>query len=314
MSKPRRIVTTEYFYHLYNRFVGGYHLFESKEIVDDFFDIFNRNAGKYGISVYALYCMSNHFHALIKLTEENLSEFIQRYSTQFCRLVNRKLKRKGHVFQTRHKTQIVQTDKYLKTVVKYIFNNARRAGIVNQVEDYHWSNLDEIINTYPNNEKYKELFELLFARTLPIKKIIEWLNSEEKNEDIKAVHNQFLTDENERENILKKIERRKQAGKTACRRKPELKTNKEFIEKIIEEVRKYFKKKPEEIALWRNEQYSNSHTCWYILSIKYNLKLKQICEYYKIHRHQTISNAITRINENEGKKQCIEKIIKELEK
>ncbi|HPG31409.1 MAG TPA: transposase, partial [bacterium] len=206
MSKPRRIVTTEYFYHLYNRFVGGYHLFESKEIVDDFFDIFNRNAGKYGISVYALYCMSNHFHALIKLTEENLSEFIQRYSTQFCRLVNRKLKRKGHVFQTRHKTQIVQTDKYLKTVVKYIFNNARRAGIVNQVEDYHWSNLDEIINTYPNNEKYKELFELLFARTLPIKKIIEWLNSEEKNEDIKAVHNQFLTDENERENILKKIE------------------------------------------------------------------------------------------------------------
>ena len=129
MGRKRRIVTAGYFYHLYNRFVSGLSLFENKDIVDKFFKKFYEKAKKFRIIVYSIYCMPNHFHSIIKLTEPNLSEFLLNYSTLFTKKLNKKTHRQSHVFQSLHKTQIVtrnpdKPEKFL--LIKNIFaENAR---------------------------------------------------------------------------------------------------------------------------------------------------------------------------------------------
>lgn len=312
MPRPRRIITIDYFYHLYNRFVSGADLFQDKEIVELFFNEFYTSAKKYEVCIYILYCMSNHFHSLIKLTKPNLSEFIQHYSTRVSRIINQKLHRRGHIFQGRHKTQIVQTEQYLSTVVRYIFNNARRAGIVDYVEDYKWSNLNEIIKEYKTNPAYSELLEIIMnkpVKKIAIKEFIEWLNFSETGEDIKQIHHQFLMNAEQREEILKKIERRVSAGKSAKhKRKSDLSDISQLNKNLKKVVKDYYQNRKGNIP-WRSERNAVLHTMWYILYEEYTARLQQIAQLYRIHRHQTISAAIERTKTNPEKMKYINEII-----
>lgn len=45
----------------------------------------------------------------------------------------------GHIYQGRYKNFIVQTDRHLLTVLRYVEANALRAGLVRRAEDWPWS-------------------------------------------------------------------------------------------------------------------------------------------------------------------------------
>jgi len=315
MGRKRRMVVEGYFYHLYNRFVTGLALFESKEIVDEFFNEFYEKAEKFRINVYAVYCMPNHFHSIIKLTEPNLSEFLLSYSTQFAKKLNQQAQRQGHIFQSRHKTQIVTNKGYLKTLVYYVFNNARRAGLVDKVEDYKWSNLDDIIANWQKNEQYQELIEMTIGSQKNINKFLEWLNgpNTEGEKEIQKITRQFISESLESEEpqeILEKVNRRKSNQKTEIkRRKQDLFSITDINKEESKRVAEYISSN-ECVFEWMNPRTAHSHLVWFVLHEKYGISLEKIRALYQKRRHQSIAQAILQIRKNDKKYKAALELIK----
>jgi len=80
--------------------------------------------------VFYGYClMDNHVHLLIKETKESVSDIIKRICSSYVYWYNAKYKRCGHLFQERFKSEVVETDSYFLTVLRYIHQNPLKAKI-----------------------------------------------------------------------------------------------------------------------------------------------------------------------------------------
>lgn len=88
--------------------------------------------------------MPNHWHlVLYPKNDGDLQKFMgwlsmthtQRWHSQY------KTIGKGHLYQGRYKSFIIQTDKYLLQLLRYVERNALRAKMVKKAEDWKWSSL-----------------------------------------------------------------------------------------------------------------------------------------------------------------------------
>jgi len=99
--------------------------------------IYYKNICEYEIYGYCL--MDNHIHFLIKEVKETISQAIKRVGVSYVYWYNLKHQRNGHLFQDRFKSEKIEDDRYLLTVLRYIHQNPIKAGIVADVAKYKWS-------------------------------------------------------------------------------------------------------------------------------------------------------------------------------
>jgi hypothetical protein len=64
---------------------------------------------------------------------------MKRLGASYAYWYNLKYQRTGHVFQDRFKSENIEDDRYLLTVVRYVHLNPVKAQIVNKPEEYIWS-------------------------------------------------------------------------------------------------------------------------------------------------------------------------------
>jgi hypothetical protein len=83
--------------------------------------------------------MTNHVHLLIGEKTDSISRIMSRIGTSYACWYNRKYGRSGHVFQGRYGSECVENDDYMLTVIRYIYNNPVKAGIVQEPEKYRSS-------------------------------------------------------------------------------------------------------------------------------------------------------------------------------
>lgn len=98
------------------------------------------------------YCiMDNHVHLLINESEE-IGITVKRLAVGYVQWHNSKYGRSGHLFQNRFHSEAVETESYLKTVLRYIHQNPIKANIVRKVNDYNWSSYKDYIISYGNKK------------------------------------------------------------------------------------------------------------------------------------------------------------------
>jgi len=86
------------------------------------------------------YClMDNHVHLLIKASLDKISNLMHRLGVSYAYYFNMKYEHTGHVFQNRYKSENVEDDIYLKTVIRYIHHNPVKAGLAVRSDAYPWS-------------------------------------------------------------------------------------------------------------------------------------------------------------------------------
>ena len=83
--------------------------------------------------------MDNHYHLLIETPKGNLSQIMRGLNGRYTRFFNKTRQRMGHVFQGRYKAIIVQKDRYLLELSRYIILNPVCAGKVVAPADFSWS-------------------------------------------------------------------------------------------------------------------------------------------------------------------------------
>lgn len=142
--KPR--VEKVGFYHIVNRGVERRDIFLDDEDHLKFFAIVDDSAATYDFSLYSFCLMRNHYHLLLKTTQENLSLLMRQINSRYSIYFNNKYKRVGPLFQGRFKSWFVYDETYLQSLVKYIELNPIKAKIVKSIGIYRWA-----MSSYSNN-------------------------------------------------------------------------------------------------------------------------------------------------------------------
>ena len=87
------------------------------------------------------YClMENHYHLIIETLDGNLSKGMRQLNGVYTQASNRRYGHSGHLFQGRYKAILVDKDRYVLELARYVVLNPLRAkGMVKRLEDWSWS-------------------------------------------------------------------------------------------------------------------------------------------------------------------------------
>jgi REP element-mobilizing transposase RayT len=172
-------------YHVIARGINRQKIFHEDNDYKKYLGILYKTKEKTACEIYGYCLMSNHVHLLIKENDEEIGQIMKRIGISYASWYNWKYERIGHLFQNRYKSECVEDDKYLITVIRYIHNNPVKAKMVGKPEQYNWSS----INAYYDSKK--EYIENL-TQTDNILKMF----SEYKDNAVKQFR-EFMEQENE---------------------------------------------------------------------------------------------------------------------
>jgi len=143
MARKLRIQFPGATYHVINR--GNYRrdLFVSAPEAQAFLETLREAASLMGWRLHAYALMRNHYHLAITTPEPNLVQGMHWLQSTWATRFNRFRQERGHLFQGRYQSLLIEDAAALARVVDYIHLNPVRAKIVppEQVHRYRWTSL-----------------------------------------------------------------------------------------------------------------------------------------------------------------------------
>jgi len=95
---------------------------------------------KYKVDIHAWVLMSNHVHILCSPSSHSaISQMMQSLGRMYVMYFNKAYKRSGTLWEGRYRSCLVQNEKYLLELYRYIELNPVRAGMVQDPSEYSWS-------------------------------------------------------------------------------------------------------------------------------------------------------------------------------
>ena len=105
-----------------------------------YLDSLNRACARSRCSLHAYVLMSNHVHLLMTPeADSSVSQVMQSLGGRYVRHINRVYGRTGTLWEGRYKASLVEEDKYLLALYRYIEMNPVRANMVSHPAQYPWS-------------------------------------------------------------------------------------------------------------------------------------------------------------------------------
>ncbi len=122
-----------------NRGRRGEHVFADSNDYESFIVLLQETAKMFGLRVSAFCLMYNHYHLLVQTPSGNLSRAMRHVNGVYTQRFNRRRNVGGQLFRGRYKSVLVQEDRHLLELLRYIHRNPVTAHICNAVGDYHLS-------------------------------------------------------------------------------------------------------------------------------------------------------------------------------
>lgn len=138
MARTARRRAESDIYHVVARGVGRQIIFEDDVDRCRFLSLLRERLADTEGMLLAWCLMDNHFHLLLHMPLEELSKTMRSLQTAYALFFNRRHDRVGHLFQDRFKSEPVEDEAYLLTVVRYIHRNPVKAGL-SETCRFRWS-------------------------------------------------------------------------------------------------------------------------------------------------------------------------------
>ena len=122
-----------------NRGAARQAVFHSATDGRTFEGLLGRAARRFGVEVHAYCLMTNHFHLLLHCPDGGVSDFMQFLGASYTRHLNDRLGRDGPIFRGRFRSLLIDSDRYLAAVGRYIHRNPLDIGPDTDLAQYRWS-------------------------------------------------------------------------------------------------------------------------------------------------------------------------------
>jgi len=120
-----------------------------------------RNYSQNWDSPILAYClMNNHVHLLTRpYSNQSLYKMMQGVTLCYTQYVNKKYQRTGRLWESRYYSCIIEAERYLWAVTRYIEQNPVRAHIEERAEDYSYSSAKAHVRGMKDEVLGEELFD-----------------------------------------------------------------------------------------------------------------------------------------------------------
>jgi putative transposase len=145
MPRPPRIQAPGALYHITSSGNTGRTLFRDDEERADFLDIVGGVVTARGWMCRSYCVLSTHYHLLVETPEPDLAAGMQYLNGCYGQRVNRRREEKGHVFEARYHSELVEEEGHRLEVHRYIALNPVRAGLAASPEHWPWSSYSGLL-------------------------------------------------------------------------------------------------------------------------------------------------------------------------
>lgn len=139
MARPLRICAPDVVYHVTARGNGGAAIFADDEDRHDFLTLFAKVLDRYGWICHAYCLMGNHYHLVVETPRSNLPRGMRAQNGPYAQRFNRRHGRRGHLFEARYRSVLVERETHLLEVSRYVVLNPVRAGLCPDPAGWPWS-------------------------------------------------------------------------------------------------------------------------------------------------------------------------------
>ncbi len=145
MARPLRIEYEGALYHITARGNEKKAIFIDERDCERFLGILAELSQRFSTIIHGYVLMGNHYHLLIETPRPNLSRAMHYLNAAYTGYFNRRHSRVGHLLQGRYKALLIEKDRYLLAVSRYIHLNPVRAAAASGPEEYLWSSYSAYI-------------------------------------------------------------------------------------------------------------------------------------------------------------------------
>ena len=140
MGRPQRTQFDGLLLHITIRCNNREFYFHQPEDYQTLLDLMQEMVEAHRICAYDYTLMSNHSHWLLSQRGATpLSTSLRWVFGEYARWYNRTYQRRGHFWEDRYRTTIIEQDDHALICMRYIARNPVRAMIVSNPSDYPWS-------------------------------------------------------------------------------------------------------------------------------------------------------------------------------
>lgn len=142
MPRLPRIAPDGLVHHVLNRGNAKATIFHSRRDYEHFLLLLAEAGDRVPMCLLAFCVMRNHWHLVLwPFRGGDLSVYMQWLTNAHVRQHHKRhgTVGHGHLYQGRFKNFLIQTDRHLFAVIRYVEANASRAGLVGRAEDWPWS-------------------------------------------------------------------------------------------------------------------------------------------------------------------------------
>lgn len=141
MARPLRVQFSGAWYHVMNRGASKRTVFSTPGDVADFLSLTGEASEQFSIEVHVYCVMGNHYHLLIRTPEANLGRAMRHIDGVYTQRFHLRNGTDGPLFRGRYKAILVQADRHLLQVSRYIHLNPVQAGLAEQAQAWPYSSL-----------------------------------------------------------------------------------------------------------------------------------------------------------------------------
>ena len=168
MARPLRLEFPGAVYFITTKGNGNQNVFLDSDDAEKWLTVFENVCQRFGWICYAYCLMGNHYMIVIETPKPNLSKGMRQLNGIYTQAFNRKNGTGGHIFQGRFKSVLVQKEKYLAGLIKYILFMPVKSGFVKLPLQFKWSSCKFLFDRdecpgWIENSHVKSLFRNLGA-------------------------------------------------------------------------------------------------------------------------------------------------------
>ena len=189
MGRGLRVQYYGAIYHIVHEGIDGENSFSDDEDKSYLLKLMSESKEVKDFKIFAYTILDNSYNLLIKTLNIPISNIMHSINFKYAKYYNIKARRTGRVFHERYKATLVQDERYLLPIIKYIHRFPVEAQLCNSMEEYKWSshpfyrmnvesmvNIGEVLDMFSSN------------RIEAIAKYVEFMEREDENyENIKCM-------------------------------------------------------------------------------------------------------------------------------
>ena len=156
MPRPLRIEYEGAFYHVFSRGNERQRIFFDQSDYQKFKEYLKSGQEKFGCILHCYVLMTNHYHLVVETPHANLSQIMHHINSSYPNYINAKRKRSGHLYSGRYNSILIEQERYLLEVSRYLHLNPFRANMVEHPIDYEHSSFRSYIERKNEDIVYRD--------------------------------------------------------------------------------------------------------------------------------------------------------------